>query len=124
MNDFEHNRHSWKKLTSLHEKSNFYVVDGFKKGKSSLNPVEIEELGEIKGKNLLHFQCHFGLDTLSLSRLGANATGVDISNASIQKATELSNELEFRQGSSAQMFTIFRTSWMILLISFLHLMEP
>jgi len=94
MNSFEHNRESWNEVTPLHAESSFYDVDSFKKGKTSLNHIEIEELGNIKGKKILHLQCHFGMDTLSLARQGAEVVGVDISDASIQKATELSNELK------------------------------
>ncbi len=94
MDNFEHNRESWNELTSLHAESRFYDVASFKKGKTSLNHIEIEELGEISGKKLLHLQCHFGMDTLSLSRQGAEVLGVDISDISIQKAIELSNELK------------------------------
>ena len=94
MNSFEYNRESWNKVTPLHTESSFYNVDGFKKGKTSLNHIEIEELGDVKGKKILHLQCHFGMDTLSLARKGAEVVGVDISDISIQKATELSNELK------------------------------
>jgi len=94
MDSFEYNRQSWNELTSLHAESSFYDIDSFKKGKTSLNHIEIEELGDIKGKKLLHLQCHFGMDTLSLARQGANVVGVDISDNSIQKATKLSTELE------------------------------
>jgi SAM-dependent methyltransferase len=94
MNSFEHNRESWNELTTLHADSDFYDIDSFKKGKTSLNNIEIEELGDLKGKKILHLQCHFGMDTLSLARLGAEVVGVDISDTSIQKATELSIELE------------------------------
>lgn len=94
MNSFEHNRESWNELTTLHAKSNFYDIDSFKNGKTSLNHIEIEELGDIRGKKILHLQCHFGMDTLSLARQGAEVVGVDISDTSIQIATELSNELE------------------------------
>jgi len=93
MDSFEHNRESWNELTTLHANSIFYDVDSFKQGKTSLNHIEIEELGIIKGKKVLHLQCHFGLDTLSLARKGAEVVGVDISDTSIQKATELSKEL-------------------------------
>lgn len=93
MNNFEHNRESWNELTTLHADSSFYDVDSFKKGKTSLNHIEIEELGDIKGKKLLHLQCHFGMDSLSLAREGADVHGVDISDTSIQKARELSTEL-------------------------------
>ena len=94
MDTFEHNRESWNELTSLHVESIFYDVDSFKKGKTSLNHIEIDELGDIRGKKLLHLQCHFGMDTLSLARQGAEVFGVDISDTSIQKAIELSNELQ------------------------------
>jgi len=94
MNNFEQNRESWNELTPLHAESSFYDVDSFKKGKTSLNHIEIEELGDVKGKKILHLQCHFGMDTLSFARQGAEVVGVDISDTSILKATELSNELE------------------------------
>lgn len=94
MNSFEKNRESWNEWTTLHTESSFYDLDSFKKGETSLNHIEIEELGDVKGKKLLHLQCHFGMDTLSLARKGAIVTGVDISDTSIQKATELSEELD------------------------------
>lgn len=93
MDYFEDNRQSWNELTTLHTESDFYNVNSFKQGKSSLKHIEIEELGDIKGKSILHLQCHFGMDTLSLARRGANVVGVDISDTSIQKAIELSSEL-------------------------------
>ncbi|MFO7844178.1 MAG: class I SAM-dependent methyltransferase [Bacteroidales bacterium] len=94
MDSFEQNRQSWNELTTLHAESGFYNVEGFKNGKTSLNHIEIEELGDVKGKKLLHLQCHFGMDTLSLARKGAEVVGVDISDTSVKKAVELSNELK------------------------------
>ncbi|MFA8435038.1 MAG: class I SAM-dependent methyltransferase [Marinifilaceae bacterium] len=94
MNHIEHNRNSWNKLTSLHVGSDFYDVTGFKNGKPSLNSIELEEIGEVKGKKLLHLQCHFGMDSLSFARLGAEVTGVDLSDESIKVAKELATELE------------------------------
>jgi SAM-dependent methyltransferase len=66
-----------------------YDVPGFKQGKSSLKSVELEELGDVRGKTLLHLQCHFGLDTLSWAREGARVTGIDYSNAAIEQASAL-----------------------------------
>ena len=60
------NKHSWNNRTETHLKSDFYNVEGFMKGKTSLNPIELELLGDIKGKSILHLQCHFGQDTISL----------------------------------------------------------
>lgn len=93
MDGFEHNRRSWNELTQLHLELAFYDVKGFRKGKSSLNDIELNELGDVSGKKLLHLQCHFGLDTLSWARLGAEVTGVDISDDSVRTATGLSKEL-------------------------------
>lgn len=89
----ETNRDLWDGWARINVKSTFYDVDGFKAGKSSLNPVEIAELGDVSGKSLLHLQCHFGLDTLSWARSGAQVTGVDFSNEAIATAQSLSEEL-------------------------------
>lgn len=86
------NRHSWNNRTETHLKSAFYDVAGFLKGKSSLNDIELGLLGDIQGKRLLHLQCHFGLDTLSLGRLGAEVTGVDLSDKSIEAAKTLARQ--------------------------------
>ena len=61
----------WNELTPIHARSAFYDLKGFKAGKSSLKPIEVRELGEVAGKSLLHLQCHFGMDTLSWARRGA-----------------------------------------------------
>lgn len=97
------NRDLWDEWTLMHEDSKEYDVEGFIKGKQTLDPIEIEELGSVKGKSLLHLQCHFGLDTMSWARLGADVTGVDFSEKSINLARRLSNrtgiEAEFIQAN-------------------------
>ncbi|MCB1609477.1 MAG: hypothetical protein KDI71_21135, partial [Xanthomonadales bacterium] len=65
---FEINRESWDQRTREHWHSRFYDVDGFLAGKSSLNPLDLAEVGEVRGLSMLHLQCHFGLDTLSWAR--------------------------------------------------------
>jgi SAM-dependent methyltransferase len=86
------NRELWNELTPIHARSTFYDVEGFKSGKCPLASVELEEVGEVSGKSLLHLQCHFGLGTLSWARLGAKAIGVDFSEKSIALARSLSRE--------------------------------
>ena len=93
-NHFEKNRKSWNELTKINVKSDFYDVDGFKKGNTSLNAPELAAIGSVENKSLLHLQCHFGLDTLSWARLGAKVTGIDISDEAIKTAKSLSNELQ------------------------------
>ena len=91
-NYIEINRQSWNKRTETHLKSEFYDLDNFLKGKSSLNDIELKLLGDIKGKSILHLQCHFGQDTISLGRLGADITGVDLSDKAIESAKQIAKD--------------------------------
>lgn len=83
------NKESWNKKTEHHYDSEFYDNESFIKGKSSLKSIELDLLGDISGKNVLHLQCHFGQDTISMSRMGAHTLGIDLSNTAIEKAVEL-----------------------------------
>jgi len=83
------NRESWNARTELHFDSEFYDNSSFLKGRSSLNSIELDLLGHVSGKKILHLQCHFGQDTISLSRMGAKCTGIDLSDTAIEKAKEL-----------------------------------
>ncbi|WP_214227733.1 class I SAM-dependent methyltransferase [Pedobacter sp. B4-66] len=93
LNYLEINRQSWNNRTDTHLKSEFYDLDGFMKGKTSLNSIELNLLGDVKGKSILHLQCHFGQDTISLSRLGAEVTGVDLSDKAIERAKQIAKEI-------------------------------
>ncbi len=96
MNDyFKTNQSLWDQKTEYHKNSEFYDLKGFKNGKTSLNSIELEELGQdINGKSMLHLQCHFGQDSMSWARMGAKVTGVDLSSKSIELARSLNDELE------------------------------
>lgn len=95
-NYIETNKKLWNDRTKVHYESNFYDVEGFLKGNSSLNQIELELLGDVSDKSILHLQCHFGLDTLSLNRLGANVTGVDFSEKAIEIAQEISSKTNLK----------------------------
>lgn len=84
----------WNNVTPIHLTSDLYDLKGFKKGKTSLNKIEITELGNVKGKSLLHLMCHFGMDSLSWSKKGAIVTGIDISDTAIKTAKKLSKDME------------------------------
>lgn len=88
----EINRQSWNNRTDTHIKSEFYNVDRFLKGENSLNDIEMELLGDLSGKSVLHLQCHFGQDSISLSRFGARVTGIDLSDVAIERAKELAEK--------------------------------
>jgi SAM-dependent methyltransferase len=89
-NYIEINRRSWNDRVDAHLNSAFYDLEGFLKGNTSLNEIEINLLGDIKDKSVLHLQCHFGQDTISLERQGAKVTGVDLSDKAIESARKLS----------------------------------
>jgi SAM-dependent methyltransferase len=91
---FKNNESLWDSRVETHLKSALYDMEAFKKGKNSLNSIELEQIADkVAGKKLLHLQCHFGQDTLSLARMGAEVTGIDLSGKSIQTARSLSEEL-------------------------------
>jgi SAM-dependent methyltransferase len=90
----EANRGLWDEWAEIHFSSPFYDVEGFRQGHSTLRQYEISGVGNVAGKTLLHLQCHFGLDTLSWARLGAQVTGVDFSPKAISIARSLSDELD------------------------------
>lgn len=83
------NRQLWDEWTDLHFDSAFYGVEQFRQGGLSLPPCDVDALGPVEGLSLLHLQCHFGLDSLSWTRLGARVTGLDFSERAIEKARQL-----------------------------------
>lgn len=90
--DHEVNRLHWNEVTPVHKRSSFYDLAGFLAGRNTLDPLVRAGLGDVQGKSLLHLQCHFGLDTLSWARLGAQVTGVDFSEVAIALAKDIARE--------------------------------
>lgn len=88
----EENRISWNAATDAHNSHKRDQGAFFRSGGSTLFPEEVDLLGDLHGKSLLHLQCNAGQDTLSLARLGASVTGVDISDTAIDFARRLSAE--------------------------------
>ncbi|MEY4572875.1 MAG: hypothetical protein RLZ10_2132 [Bacteroidota bacterium] len=93
MNYLKINRKAWNDKTEVHLKSAFYEHQAFLAGKNTLKSPELEVLGDVSGKRILHLQCHFGQDTLSLSRMGAFVTGLDFSEKAIEIAIKTNDEL-------------------------------
>lgn len=89
----ELNRLWWDERVALHLASPFYDLDRFRAGRSTLLPYELEEMGSVAGRQLLHLQCHIGTDTLSWARLGAEVTGLDFSQPAIAAARQLAGEV-------------------------------
>jgi SAM-dependent methyltransferase len=98
MGDTDINRAHWDERAELHGQDDYYDVAGFLGGASSLSERELAEVhaavGEVAELDVLHLQCHFGLDTLSFSRLGARATGLDFSPVAIERARGLAAQAD------------------------------
>ncbi len=88
------NKALWNARVAHHVSSDFYDVAGFLAGANTLTEIERPLLGDVRGKHIVHLQCHFGLDTLSLARMGARVTGIDFSAEAIKKATELAEQID------------------------------
>src|SRR5690242_3621565 len=86
----EENRAAWNVATEVHNSHKADQAKFLREGGSTLFPDEIELLGNIAGKSLVHLQCNAGQDTLSLAKLGARVTGVDISDTAVDFARKLS----------------------------------
>ena len=89
------NRTLWDAWTAVHADGDFYDLRGFRAGGIRLGDDEIAAIGDVRGRTLLHLQCHFGIDTLSWARLGATVTGADFSPAAVRLARELATDLGF-----------------------------
>ncbi len=83
----------WNDLVPIHARSRFYDLEGFRAGQSTLDSLEVAEVGDVRGRSLLHLQCHFGMSTLSWARMGALVTGVDFSEQAIKLGRSLASEL-------------------------------
>jgi SAM-dependent methyltransferase len=90
------NRRKWDESVPLHVASRVYDVPSFLQGRSTLHSVEVKEVGPVRGKSLLHLQCHFGLDTLSWARRGARVTGIDFSLPAVRAARRLARQAGIR----------------------------
>jgi SAM-dependent methyltransferase len=93
-NYIEINKALWNERTGIHVDSEFYNMEGFLEGETSLKEIELALVNDLPGKTLLHLQCHFGQDTLSLARIGAKVTGVDFSENAINTAVDLAQKLK------------------------------
>ena len=80
------NEANWDQRTPIHLASSFYGVDGDRAVESWFAGYEWEDLGELAGVDLLHLQCHLGVETVALARAGARAVGLDISGESVVQA--------------------------------------
>ncbi|MBN1230527.1 MAG: class I SAM-dependent methyltransferase [Anaerolineales bacterium] len=82
----------WNEWAIIHKTSSLYDLTAFIEGKVKLREIDADELGSIKGKNLLHLMCHMGLDSCLLAEKGANVTAADFSPKALAVARELADK--------------------------------
>lgn len=94
MDDLEATRQSWNIATRNHNSHKGDQAARLKAGEDILFPEELELLGDVQGKRLVHLQCNAGQDSLCLARRGARVTGIDMSDEAISFAKQLSTDSE------------------------------
>ncbi len=85
----EQNRASWNAVVGAHDSHRGDLSRFFREGGSTLFQEERDLLGELEGRSLVHLQCNSGGDSVSLARLGATVTGVDVSDEAVSSARDL-----------------------------------
>lgn len=93
--DYIHtNRANWDERVDihLHDEAGFYRVAAFLNGEDVRPDIDKEEMYEFAGIDVLHLQCHFGLDTLSVARHARSVVGVDFSSKAIAAARDLAKQ--------------------------------
>jgi SAM-dependent methyltransferase len=87
------NRTSWGHWARIHvTRSPTYPVDRFRRGDVSGRLPLPDDLGPVRGKSLLHLQCHIGTDSLWWAKQGAYVTGVDLTPEAVEEAKKLSRD--------------------------------
>ena len=87
MNEYiDANRRSWGTIAKAHYET---FKARLSADQTTLSQTQIEELGDVRGKSLIHLQCNTGADTISLARMGAKVTGVDLVPENIYYARKL-----------------------------------
>lgn len=87
------NRLHWDERVPINVASSFYDLDGFRSGDDALDRFQLDEVGDVAGLDLVHLQCHVGLDTLSWARRGARVTGLDFSAPAVEAATGIAAQV-------------------------------
>ena len=89
------NRANWDERVDIHlrDDAGFYRVEAFLNGEDVRPDIDRKEMHEFAGIDVLHLQCHFGLDTLSVARQAKSVVGVDFSPKAIAAACDLAKRV-------------------------------
>ncbi|MGB3437729.1 MAG: class I SAM-dependent methyltransferase [Actinophytocola sp.] len=97
------NQANWDQRTPIHLASAFYGVDGSREPDTWFADYEWADLGDLRDVDLLHLQCHLGVESIALARRGARVVGLDISGESVVQARSVARQhnvaVEYVQGN-------------------------
>ena len=115
------NRSLWDEWAEIHAKGDWYDLESVRNGADKLRPYELQEVGDVAGRTMLHLQCQIGTDTLSWARRGAKVTGIDFSPRAIQIANDLASQVDvdadFVCADVMQLPNVLRDTWDIVYTS-------
>ncbi len=89
------NRRAWNEIALIRSRQyadSLVPAEVFRDGNVALDPRAIAAAGTVVGKRLLHLMCATGEETMSWAVLGAEATGVDLSEINVELAQTKANE--------------------------------
>lgn len=90
MKEIEANKEAWSLISKDHYETFLKII---KEGTYNLNKIILSELGDIKGKKIIHLQCNTGADSIKLAQMGAIVTGVDLVPDNIYYAKKMAKDL-------------------------------
>jgi SAM-dependent methyltransferase len=91
------NRQFWDERAAVHLAPGGYDLAPLRSGRGTLGGLVEREFaevaGDIQGKRIIHLQCHFGLDSLTLAQRGAEVVAIDFSPDAVQAGRTLAKEV-------------------------------
>jgi SAM-dependent methyltransferase len=109
---FEINRANWDAWAAAHgQQDAYYDVPALVGGADSLTDVEragvAAAVGDVRGLDVVHVQCHLAFDAINLARRGARVTAVDFSPVALAKAATIAAdcgvEVEFVEADATRL---------------------
>jgi SAM-dependent methyltransferase len=108
------NRANWDERVSLHAEAPEYALGRYLDDANYISDVvrfDLPLLGNVRGVEAVHLQCHLGTDTLSLHRLGARMSGLDFSAPALERARDLAHrtgaDIDYREAELYDAVAVF-----------------
>lgn len=87
------NEANWDARTPVHVASDFYGLDGTRNAFAWFASFEWDDIGALADRDVLHLQCHLGVETHAFALRGSRTTvGLDFSGAAIGHARRIASE--------------------------------